>query len=136
VHLAHSEATPIPTTGGVLVADDDPDVRATLHRVLPEVGYGVCEAKDGVQALAQLWASERRLVALVDDQMPRMTRGAVVLTATEASHLADRHALVLMTADRDRLPRALSILAARCGIPIVCKPLDLDALLAVVAEAA
>jgi two-component system response regulator MprA len=135
MHLAHSGATTIPMAGWVLVADDDPAVRETLHWILHEEGYGVCEAEDGVQALAQLWASERPLVALLDYWMPRMTGGAVLLTATNDPHLADRHAWVLLTSDCDRLPPALSRLAAQRGIPIVGKPFDLDALLAVVAEA-
>ena len=136
MHLTHSDGTTtIPMAGWVLVADDDPDVRQTLHWVLHEEGYGVCEAEDGLQALAQLCASERPLVALLDYQMPRMTGGAVVRAVTADPRLAERHTCVLMTSDREGLPPALRALAARCGIPIVGKPFELATLLAVVAEA-
>jgi CheY-like chemotaxis protein len=135
MRFVHSGATTIPIAGWVLVADDDPDVRATLHWVLQEEGYGVCEAEDGVQALAQLWASQRPLVVLLDYRMPGMNGGEVVRAVAADPHLVERHALVLLTADRDGLPPALRALAARRGIPMVSKPFDVAALLAVVAEA-
>ena len=135
MQCVRSDATTIPLAGWVLVADDDPDVRATLHWVFHEEGYGVCEAEDGVQALAQLWASQRPLVVLLDYWMPRMTGGEVLMAVAADPCLADRHALVLLTSDRDGIPLALRALAARRGIPIVGKPCELATLLAVVAEA-
>ena len=135
MRFVRSDATTIPLAGWVLVADDDPDVCATLHWVLHEVGYGVCEAKDGVQTMAQLWASQRPLVVLLDYWMPRMNGGEVVRAVAADPRLADRHALVLLTSDRDGIPRALRALAARRSIPIVGKPFELATLLAVVAEA-
>jgi CheY-like chemotaxis protein len=121
--------------GWVLVADDDPDVRQTLHWVLQEDGYGVCEAEDGAQALAHLWASQRPLVVLLDYWMPRMTGGEVMQAVAADPRLAERHACVLMTSDREGLPPGVRALAARRGIPIVGKPFELATLLAVVAEA-
>jgi CheY-like chemotaxis protein len=121
--------------GWVLVVDDDPDVRATLHRVFHHEGYGVCEAEDGMQAMAQLWASQRPLVVLLDYWMPRMTGGEVLMAVADDPRLADRHACVLMTSDREGLPPTLRTLAARRGIPMVEKPFELATLLAVVAQA-
>jgi CheY-like chemotaxis protein len=121
--------------GWVLVADDDPDVRETLHWVLHDEGYGVCEAADGAQALALLYASLRPLVVLLDFRMPQMTGGEVLLAVTGDPRVADRHAYVLMTSDRDGLPPALYALAERRGIPIIAKPFDLVRLVGVVAEA-
>jgi CheY-like chemotaxis protein len=130
-----SKTTTIPMAGWVLVADDDPDVRQMLHWVFHQEGYGVCEAEDGLQAMAQLWASQQPLVVLLDYWMPRMTGGEVVLAVARDPHLADRHACVLMTSDRESLPPAVRALAARHGIPLVDKPFELAALVAVVAEA-
>jgi CheY-like chemotaxis protein len=135
MRFVRSDATTIPMAGWVLVADDDPDVRETLHWVLHEEGYGVCEAEDGMQVMAQLWASQRPLVVLLDYWMPRMTGGEVLMAVATDPRLAERHALVLMTSDRDGLPPAQRALAARRGIPLIDKPFELARLLAVVADA-
>jgi CheY-like chemotaxis protein len=121
--------------GWVLVADDDPAVREMLHWVLQESGYGVCDAGDGVQALALLYANRQPLVVLLDYWMPRMTGGEVLRTVAGDPRVADRHAFVLMTSDPDGLPPALCALAAQRGIPIVAKPFELVTLLGVVAQA-
>lgn len=41
-----------PPHGVVLVADDEPGVRALARRILEGGGYGVIEAGNGVEALA------------------------------------------------------------------------------------
>lgn len=55
----------------ILVADDDPHVRAILVRRLQRLGYRVVEARDGEDALAQV-ARERPSLLLVDRTMPRV----------------------------------------------------------------
>ena len=57
----------------VLVADDEPGVRSFASRIIKSAGYGVLEARDGVEALGMVHASgaELRLV-ITDVRMPRL----------------------------------------------------------------
>jgi CheY-like chemotaxis protein len=57
----------------VLVIDDSPTVRLTLHSWLEPAGHQVAEAADGIAALAQLAALSGPLVVLLDYQMPGLT---------------------------------------------------------------
>jgi len=87
-HAAH-EAAPTPETAGpaqggsetVLVAEDDPGVRAWLGRVLRELGYVVLEAASGAEALALL-ERERGL-------RPALLVADVVMPQTNGKALAD-----------------------------------------------
>jgi CheY-like chemotaxis protein len=135
-HTHSSDATTIPLVSWVLVADDDPDVRETLHWALHEEGYGVREAADGVQALATLRASARPLVTVLDYRLPGMTGGEVLAAVAADPQVAGRHTFVLVTADPELLPPSLVLWADRQGMRIVTKPFDVEALLAAVAEAA
>ncbi len=60
-------------TETVLLAEDDPAVRAMTAEVLRERGYLVLEARDGVEALAALRAHARPVdIVVTDVAMPRM----------------------------------------------------------------
>jgi CheY-like chemotaxis protein len=56
---------------GVLVVDDEREVRALVRRVVEREGHDVVEAGDGLEALEVLDRQEIRL-ALVDVVMPNM----------------------------------------------------------------
>jgi CheY-like chemotaxis protein len=136
LHDTHSDATTIPLVSWVLVVDDDPDVRETLRWALHEEGYGVCEAADGVHALAVLRFSVRPLVTVLDYRLPGMTGGEVLAAVAADPQVAGRHTFVLVTADQQDLPPSLVLWADRQGIRILSKPFDVEVLLAAVAEAA
>jgi DNA-binding NtrC family response regulator len=53
----------------ILVADDEPDIRTNLKRLLESEGYGVCEAADGEQAVRLLQDPDVAL-CLLDLKMP------------------------------------------------------------------
>ncbi|MFU8803839.1 MAG: response regulator transcription factor [Bradymonadaceae bacterium] len=55
----------------ILVADDDPHIRQIVRFAVEKAGYGVVEAKDGADALAQFAAAAPDLVVL-DITMPEM----------------------------------------------------------------
>jgi CheY-like chemotaxis protein len=56
----------------VLVAEDDPDVRAAICRVVQRAGHTVTAVADGEQALT--WARERLPdLVVTDGMMPKMT---------------------------------------------------------------
>ena len=56
----------------VLVADDDPDIRAMVRMLLELDGHKVIEAKDGSSAW-ELIQSHRPAVVVADVQMPGLT---------------------------------------------------------------
>lgn len=118
----------------VLVVDDDDDLRASLRYLLEMEGYEVEEARDGIEALDRLRTSEQRLVVLLDLMMPRLS-GMEVLNAVAADErLAERHAYLIVTANRDTIQPPFSGLLRRLEVPVVMKPYDVDEILAVVAK--
>ncbi|HEV8194664.1 MAG TPA: response regulator [Ktedonobacterales bacterium] len=75
-------------------------------------------------------------MVLLDMNMPGMDGLAVLEAVAAEEQLARRHAFVLVTAYEGRtLPLKLATLLAELHIPILSKPFDLDALLAVVRQA-
>ena len=60
--------------GTILVADDEPAVRALTESVLKEAGYSVELAEDGFQAVERLQAMRDRIsLVLLDLTMPRLS---------------------------------------------------------------
>ena len=58
--------------GAILVAEDHPDSRQTLGRVLKRMGYRVLEASDGEEALSLARDEPRLRAVLMDVNMPGM----------------------------------------------------------------
>ncbi|MCU1281593.1 MAG: response regulator [bacterium] len=58
--------------GGVLVVEDDEDIRADLTAILRVKGFDVDEAANGREALAQLQRGARPCVIVLDLMMPVM----------------------------------------------------------------
>ena len=64
---------------GVLVVDDDPDVREITQLVLENSGYRVLTAHDGTEALEVLRASPQRpCLILLDLMMPKIDGFGVI----------------------------------------------------------
>ena len=55
----------------ILVADDDPSIRELLRQSLESLGYGIREAKDGLDAIAQVKIHKPDLI-LLDVMMPQI----------------------------------------------------------------
>jgi two-component system response regulator (stage 0 sporulation protein A) len=121
----------------VLVADDDELIRRTLRLILRDAGHTVIEAADGKAALATLYSSRERLVAILDLVMPRLG-GVGVLEAVDADAiLARRHAYILITAFPQQLPPlAVADMLHRLGVPVLHKPFDMPLLLGTIKAAA
>jgi DNA-binding NarL/FixJ family response regulator len=121
----------------VLIADDQPTVRASVRRVLEADGFEVCgECSDADEAM-EVARREHPDVCLIDILMPgngiRATRriatelprtAVVVLTASEShDHLIDSiragaAGYLLKTMNRERLPSALrGVLDGEAAIP-------------------
>jgi signal transduction histidine kinase/DNA-binding response OmpR family regulator len=78
----------------ILVVDDNPDIRATLHDLLEMQGHEVEVAEDGPQALERVLAS-RPDVALVDIGLPGMDGFALARALRQEPQMNTR--LVAMT---------------------------------------
>lgn len=70
---------PRPATGRVLLADDEPDVRAVVRAMLESLGYKVAEARDGSEAVEVFRQRHAEIdLVLLDQRMPRMTGEAAL----------------------------------------------------------
>ena len=78
----------------ILVADDEPLVRALVTRVLEDAGYRVTAVDDGAPALAALLAEDADFAALVTDCRMTRVNGPEVLARLRA---AGRSVPVILT---------------------------------------
>lgn len=124
----NGEATKTPE-GQILIVDDEPDMRRMLRGLLEDEGYTVGEAIDGVEGLAYLRASSRRLVVLLDYKMPRMNGGEMLQAVLADPQIAGRHAFVFVTANLPAFSPGLLQLLHTTAIPLVQKPFEFLALL-------
>jgi len=119
----------------VLVVDDDSGTCETLRVLLEDAGYLVLEATDGAVALDVLHTSPDSLVVLFDYRMPHMD-GAALMALAEREHvLVQQHVFVCMTASPMSLPPTLAALLTHYDVPVVAKPFDIEAMLAVIGQA-
>lgn len=120
----------------VLIVDDDPDIRETLHQILDEAGYAVLEAGDGSVALDKIQSHTTPLVVLLDLLLPELDGAALLGIVARNHRLAMRHSFVLMTGKPLVAFPVLKRLAADLGASIISKPFDVPMLLDVIAHAA
>ena len=83
--VAPSASTGAVAGGDVLVVDDKPEVREAVARSLRSLGYSVCTAGGGPQALDMLGGDHGIQVVLTDLAMPGMT-GVQLADLIEARH--------------------------------------------------
>ena len=121
--------------GRVLVVEDDPEIREVMRELLEYEGYHVLEAPDGAAGLSLLARSQNCLVALVDYRMPYMDGYDLLQEMARDGSELQRHAYVLVTANRDLISPTFENLLASYHIPIVTKPFEIEALITIVAQA-
>lgn len=121
---------------GVLVVEDDQDIREVMVEYLQDAGYTVYEAPDGRPALERLRSHPEGLVVLLDLMMPGMDGYALLQAVGEESPLATRHAYILVSATSRTLPLKVAAILKQLNVKSVPKPFDLDELLAAVQKAA
>jgi CheY-like chemotaxis protein len=114
----------------ILVAEDDPDLRALISLALSQAGFDVVEAADGASLLDRMANSlevdgtlDQYDVIVSDIQMPSYT-ALDVLAASQ--RLVTRTPMLLITAydDRRLRERALQLGAAA----VMLKPVDMEEL--------
>ena len=117
---ANSVAVSRPTTGEalrVLIADDDPGVRAILRLTVEAEGFQAVEAADGVSALALLRLRYVDL-ALLDLRMPGMSGEQVLANAAD---VAREVPIIMLTA----VERSRALIGLRLGAhDYVVKPFE------------
>ena len=125
----------VPTKQRILVADDDPDMRALVASALRRGGYDVVEACNGMEAIACIAPTVRTrrdgFDAIVSDvRMPELT-GLDLLVALRCSRLETP--VILMTAFGDEEVRAEA--RSLGATAVLDKPFHLDELHAAVQKA-
>jgi CheY-like chemotaxis protein len=115
--------------GGILVVDDDPDIRDSLREVLEDEGYEVACVGNGREALDHLkTAKPQPCVILLDLMMPVMDGWQFV---GELEQRGWRQApLLILSADRAVQGHASKLHADA----YLAKPFDLDELLGKVSQ--
>ncbi|HEY3666999.1 MAG TPA: response regulator [Polyangiaceae bacterium] len=101
----------------VLVVDDEPDARDMMRELVEMAGCSALLAADGVEALSLL-DEHRPCMIILDLMMPRMTGGEMVEVLRSRPELASLPVLI-STSSPNRAP---------AGLPVLPKPIDIDAL--------
>lgn len=118
-----------PTGHCILIVEDDADMRESLGELLQYEGYQVAAAANGREALNHLRQAEAPCLILLDLMMPVMTGWEFREEQREDPQLAQIPVAVL-TGVRNSVEQ-ISTLDA---VGYFQKPVDLNALLATVAE--
>ena len=116
------------THRGVLVVDDDVEIRSVMWALLTDEGYHVRTAVNGRDALAILssWCPD---VILLDMMMPTMD-GPTFLTIQQSNPKLRRIPVILVSAAHDLMRRVDGLAAADA----LAKPFQIDTLLMKVAS--
>ncbi|HKP61142.1 MAG TPA: ATP-binding protein, partial [Polyangiales bacterium] len=113
----------------ILIAEDDPVLRALLERILHGAGYRVLAVPDGASALAHLQGQEYQLL-LLDVVMPGMQCRDVV----ERARVLRPQLPILLSSGYSAGENILDLLSGS-GLTLLRKPYDPDSLLQVVRDA-
>jgi two-component system, OmpR family, response regulator MprA len=107
----------------ILVVDDDAGIRETITTILEDEGYRVVQARDGLEALDQVAATQPALI-LLDIGMPRLDGFGFAEELGRRGLRAGRAVLVLTANNRAQAS------AAHIGADgYIEKPFSLDTLI-------
>ena len=108
---------------GILVVDDDQELRDTLCEVLHDEGYTTYQASNGADALDQIQAGLHPCLIVMDVAMPTMTGAEFLRARIHEEELRDIPILMITAYGKeDGLESALGVLH---------KPFDLERILEV-----
>jgi CheY-like chemotaxis protein len=119
-------------TAGILLVEDDRDIRESIAEVLREEGYPVSLARTGVDALEQLGKSQRLPAAIVLDLMMPVMDGWEFWSLQQSHQDWASIPVVVISADTNAKDKASAL------HPIAClrKPIDIEELLTILARLA
>lgn len=115
--------------GGILVVEDDADMRETCVRMLSRAGYETEAVADGAAALARLGAGPQFRVVLLDLKLPKID-GTTVLKRMRES---DPGAKVVIMTGFATIKSAVQTMKLG-AVDYLVKPFEKDELLTVVAQ--
>ena len=119
-----------PSPGLALVVDDSRSMRSILGRLLAALGWRICEAADGLEALDLLAHDCRPALVLVDWNMPVMN--GLDFVAAVRSDPRTRDLSLVMVSSESELEQI--VLALDAGVDeYIVKPFTADALAAKIA---
>jgi CheY-like chemotaxis protein len=101
----------------VLIIDDDQDVRESLRDVVEMVGCSALMAANALEGLALL-TTQRPCLVVLDLVMPGMT-GAQLVESMRANPAWSTLPVLISTSAPERAPK---------GVPVLPKPIDINAL--------
>jgi CheY-like chemotaxis protein len=117
------------STERILVVDDDPSIRQTLHIALRNAGYEVLQARDGEEA-TRIWRESGPDLVIADIHMPRKS-GLLLLQELQANGSSTR--VIVMTDGGPTRQFNLIGLAEWLGaVRTIAKPFTLEQMIAVV----
>jgi CheY-like chemotaxis protein len=111
---------------GVMVVDDDVDIRESIEVILSRYGYRVTTVGDGAEAAERLRAGERPALILLDLMMPGMNGEQFRAWQRGEQSIADIPVVVLSGAGR------VDDYGRRLGVEVLPKPIELSQLVEVV----
>jgi len=103
----------------ILIVDDELDLREILRDAFQDEGFAVEVACDGAEAMQRLARLPKPVAVILDIVMPIMD-GNEVWSAMQRDPELAGVPVIVTTSDPSRAPR---------NVPVVRKPLDLDALI-------
>jgi CheY-like chemotaxis protein len=118
-----------PHAGGILIVEDDVDIRETLAEILADEGYSVASAANGLDAIAYLQSETLPAVILLDLMMPVMSGWEFRAKQQQDPRIAPIPVVVL-SGDGNIQAKATSLNAAG----FLPKPVDLERLLGMVSH--
>jgi CheY-like chemotaxis protein len=120
---ADGDRKEVDTSRFVLIVDDDPDLLDVTSFVIENEGMAVETARNGAEALAFLRAGRLPRLVLLDLMMPVMNGWEFLDEVVKDPLLKVLPVVVLTAVERAQVPGAIEVL---------CKPMDLKALIRVV----
>ena len=115
----------------ILIVDDSLTLQHTLTQLLREAGYGVLQAGDGLEALAQLRQRSNVDLVLCDIEMPRLN-GFEFLSQSAQNPALAKIPIVVLTSRSSAKHRQIAL--ALGAVTYLTKPYDSSELLATIAR--
>jgi two-component system, sensor histidine kinase and response regulator len=120
----------------LLIVEDQPNSRDLAVKLLNKVGFTVCEATNGEEAIA-LWQRWKPNLILMDMQMPILSgyKATQQIRALEAGHITSQAqpTVIIATTASAFEEQRLQILEAGCN-DVIHKPYKVEELYAIVAR--
>lgn len=118
--------TPNASPHHILLVDDDPDIRDALSALLEEEGYRVVTATNGEEALERMSDSQPPCIVILDLMMPVMNGWEFLRRVRSGGGRMASTPVCVVSAYADRAPAEADA--------VLQKPLEVDALLAIVTD--